>query len=303
METVLVVDDARVDQHLAGRLLEQDLDVKVVYADNGKRALEVIRANKPDIVVTDMLMPEMDGLELTEAIRAEYPALPVIVMTALGSEELAADALKKGATSYLPKRRLAQDLAHVVKRQFALASTVQQDQEALEYLDRLTSYYTIDNEPLHIVPVVRLMLDDLARLRLCSVTTRMRIGVALEEAANNAIHHGNFELDSGLRDNDPVAYNNLFQERQSSSPFSDRRVHIRADVTRRQATYVVKDDGEGFDWRTLPDSSDPANLEKNRNRGLTLVKTFMDEVHYNEKGNEVTMIKYREDANSRVRQG
>ena len=303
METVLVVDDARVDQHLAGRLLEQDLDVKVVYADNGKRALEVIRANKPDIVVTDMLMPEMDGLELTEAIRAEYPALPVIVMTALGSEELAADARKKGATSYLPKRRLAQDLAHVVKRQFALASTVQQDQEALEYLDRLTSYYTIDNEPLHIVPVVRLMLDDLARLRLCSVTTRMRIGVALEEAVNNAIHHGNFELDSGLRDNDPVAYNNLFQERQSSSPFSDRRVHIRADVTRRQATYVVKDDGEGFDWRTLPDSSDPANLEKNRNRGLTLVKTFMDEVHYNEKGNEVTMIKYREDANSRVRQG
>jgi CheY-like chemotaxis protein/anti-sigma regulatory factor (Ser/Thr protein kinase) len=294
METVLVVDDARVDQRLAGRLLEQDLDVHVVYAENGKRALEVIKANKPDLVITDMLMPEMDGLELTEAIRAEYPALPVIVMTALGSEELAADALKKGATSYLPKRRLAQDLAHVVRRQFALASTEQLDQEALEYLDRLTSYYTIDNEPLHIVPVVRLLQNDLARLRLCTVTTRMRIGVALEEAVNNAIHHGNFELDSGLRDNDPVAYNSLFQERQSSPPFSDRRVHIRADVTRRQATYVVKDDGEGFDWRTLPDASDPANLEKNRNRGLTLVKTFMDEVHHNDKGNEITMIKYRE---------
>jgi anti-sigma regulatory factor (Ser/Thr protein kinase) len=44
----------------------------------------------------------------------------------------------------------------------------------------------------------------------------------------------------------------------------------------------------------LPDSSDPANLEKNRNRGLTLVQTFMDEVRHNQKGNEITMIKYRE---------
>jgi anti-sigma regulatory factor (Ser/Thr protein kinase) len=126
----------------------------------------------------------------------------------------------------------------------------------------------------------------------------MRIGVALEEAINNAIHHGNFELDSGLLDSDPVAYNSLFQERQDTQPFSDRRVHIYADVTREKATYVIRDDGEGFDWRTLPDSADPANLEKNRNRGLTLVKTFMDEVLHNDKGNEVTMVKYREEDRS-----
>ena len=298
MKKVLVVDDARVDQHLAGRLLEQDLGVRVVYAGNGKLALDAIKEDKPDIVVTDMLMPEMDGLELTEAIRSQYPALPVIVMTALGSEELAADALKKGATGYVPKRRLAQDLAHVVTRQFALASKGHPVQEALECLDRSTSYYTIRNEPLRIVPIVRLLQDDLARLGLCSVTTRMRIGVALEEAISNAIHHGNFELDSGLLDNDPVAYNNLFQARQNTQRFSDRRVHICADVTREKATYSVRDDGEGFDWRALPDSTDPVNLEKNRNRGLTLVKTFMDEVSHNEKGNEVTMIKYREDDRS-----
>ncbi len=85
----------RVDQRLAGRLLEQQLQLTVVYADNGKQALEVIRRQTPDIVITDMLMPEMDGLELVEAIRLDYPALPVIVMTAVGSEELAADALKK----------------------------------------------------------------------------------------------------------------------------------------------------------------------------------------------------------------
>ncbi len=295
METVLVVDDARVDQHLAGRLLEQQLGVRVVYAENGKRALEAIRTSKPDLVVTDMLMPEMDGLELTESIRTQYPALPVIVMTALGSEELAADALRKGATGYLPKRRLAKDLAHVVERQFALASAEQQIQEAYECLDRLTTYYTIHNDQLRIVPVVRLIQSDLSRLRLCTVTTRMRIGVALEEAINNAIHHGNFELDSGLRDSDPAAYNQLVQERQHAAPFADRRVHVKADVTHETATYVVSDDGEGFDWRKLPDSSDPTNLERNRNRGLTLVRTFMDEVYHNEKGNEITMVKYRED--------
>ena len=110
MPTVLVVDDGKVDQRLAGRLLKDQLQVSVEYADNGREALDLIKRRLPEVVVTDMKMPFMDGLELVEAIRREHATLPVIVMTAVGSEELAAEALQKGATSYVPKRRLAQDL-------------------------------------------------------------------------------------------------------------------------------------------------------------------------------------------------
>ena len=81
--TALVVDDGKVDQRLAGRLLKDQLGLAVEYADDGYQALSVIEDRPPDIVITDMKMPGMDGLELIEEIRREYATLPVIVMMSL----------------------------------------------------------------------------------------------------------------------------------------------------------------------------------------------------------------------------
>lgn len=54
---------------------------------------------------------------------------------------------------------------------------------------------------------------------------------------------------------------------------------------------VLRDEGEGFDWKNAPDPTDPENVEKASGRGVLLMKSFMNEVRYNEKGNEVTMVK------------
>ena len=64
MPTVLVVDDSEVDRRLAGGQIQKTLDVNVVYADNGEHALEQISRHRPDVVVTDLQMPEVDGLQL-----------------------------------------------------------------------------------------------------------------------------------------------------------------------------------------------------------------------------------------------
>jgi CheY-like chemotaxis protein len=77
-------------------------DIRVVHAGNGRDALEKIKSAPPDLVVTDLVMPEMDGLELVKEVRRTYPTIPVILMTAHGSEEIAAAALKAGAASYVP---------------------------------------------------------------------------------------------------------------------------------------------------------------------------------------------------------
>src|ERR1700722_9974854 len=109
MAKILVVDDSLVDQRLAGRLLQEHSDnvyldkpmaVQVVYANNGKEALDVIPRDRPDLVLTDLQMPELNGLELVDALRDKFPALPVILMTAHGSEDIALQALRRGAASY-----------------------------------------------------------------------------------------------------------------------------------------------------------------------------------------------------------
>src|SRR5262249_51241466 len=102
--TVLVVDDSLVDRHLAGGIIEKMPGWKALYATNGAEGLEAIEGKPPDVVLTDMLMPEMDGLQLVEAIRSQHPLIPVILMTAHGSEDIAIQALRKGAASYVPKK-------------------------------------------------------------------------------------------------------------------------------------------------------------------------------------------------------
>src|SRR5262245_41439339 len=121
MATVLVVDDNPVDRHLAGALLAKRPELKVVYADNGRQALALLQEHPPDLILTDLHMPEMDGLELVVEVRKDFPLVPVILMTAYGSEEIAIQALQKGAASYVPKRNLAQDLTDTVENVLSLA--------------------------------------------------------------------------------------------------------------------------------------------------------------------------------------
>jgi anti-sigma regulatory factor (Ser/Thr protein kinase) len=65
-------------------------------------------------------------------------------------------------------------------------------------------------------------------------------------------------------------------------------------VTRTEAVYIVRDEGPGFDFTLIPHERDPAAIERDDNRGLLLIRTFMDEVRYNARGNEITMIKRRD---------
>ena len=74
MANILVVDDSAADRELAGHLLEEH-SWTVVYAEDGKQALARMRANAVDLVLTDLAMPEVDGLALVEQVKADYPSV------------------------------------------------------------------------------------------------------------------------------------------------------------------------------------------------------------------------------------
>ncbi len=114
MAMVLIVDDSPIDRRLAKGLLEKRSDLAFLFAADGKEALDQIEKSQPDLVVTDLQMPEMNGLELVRAVRARFPLVPVILMTAQGSEDIAVQALCSGAASYVPKSRLARELLNTV---------------------------------------------------------------------------------------------------------------------------------------------------------------------------------------------
>lgn len=294
MATVLVVDDSALDRYLAGALLEEHAGMSVVYAEDGRQALAIIQQSAPDAVLTDMQMPEMNGLELVEAVRRDFPSLPVILMTAHGSEEIAVEALQKGAASYVPKRNLARDLAEVIENVLTVTGVKRNQQMVLDCLAEVEARFVLANDAASIPPLIGHLQDQMTQMKICDKGGLIRIGTALHEVLVNAIEHGNLELSSDLRETgDRRAYLQLAEERRQQPPYRDRRVHITVTCSHEKAVYVVRDEGPGFDPSLLPDPTDPANLERSTGRGLLLIRTFMDEVSFNQAGNEITMVKRR----------
>jgi CheY-like chemotaxis protein/anti-sigma regulatory factor (Ser/Thr protein kinase) len=290
--TVLVVDDSAMDRRLAGSLLKR-AGYEPVYAEHGKAALALMEQSRPSIVLTDMQMPELDGLELVEAVRARFPDVPVILMTAHGSEEIAVTALQRGAASYVPKRSLAHDLVTTVGHLLELAKARRESLRVYEALEQIESRFVVENDVSAIPVLIGHLESDLTRLHACDETALIQVGVALREALVNAIHHGNLEIPSELREIDGGRpYHDLAELRRRERPYDARRVRLTALQTRTSVRYVITDEGPGFDPSVLPDPTDISQLERVSGRGLLLIRTFMDEVRHNAHGNEITMIKH-----------
>jgi len=291
MARVLVVDDSALDLRLIGSLLQKDDDLEMEYAVHGADALAKMKRSDFDLVVTDLVMPEMDGLELVNVVKGEYPHVPVILTTARGNEEIAVQALEQGAASYVPKRRLAENLLETVHAVLALSLRKRRQTQLLEYLTRDHCCFMLENDPALIDLLATHLQEEAARMGICDRAERTRLGVALAEALKNALYHGNLEVSREVRDKDRKAHDELVARRCREAPYRDRRIHVEANLSRRRASFTVRDDGPGFDLAALPDPTEPLSLEGTGGRGMLLMRTLMDEVVYNQAGNAVTLVK------------
>jgi two-component system NtrC family response regulator len=134
VETILIVDDEKNYLLVLSAVLEEE-GYEVLTAQSGPDALETLKSSDIDLVLTDMKMPGMDGIELLERVKAHDADLPVIMMTAHGTVDKAVEAMQKGAYSYILKPfdnerlvlyvRKATSLFEVVKENRRLRSAVE----------------------------------------------------------------------------------------------------------------------------------------------------------------------------------
>lgn len=293
MTTILVVDDSTVDRTYAAGLLAKEGSWEVIEAADGKAAIAKIKELAPDVIVTDLQMPEMNGLELIAEVRKSHSHIPVIMMTSKGSEEIAVEALQAGASSYVPKRVISSSLTDTVQR---VLSAMQENRKRSELMNRLnerSESYVLENDINLVMAMSRHLQSLLADSWGLDRTDRMRTGTALEEALLNAMYHGNLEVSSDLKEQDHLAFYALAEERRQATPWIDRKINVSIWMNSQEARIVIRDDGNGFDPGTLPDPTDPENLARPFGRGVMLMRAFMDSVDFNKKGNEVTMYRKR----------
>ena len=114
---LLIVDDHDLMREATRFMLEGEPDVEVVgEAVNGRHALELCRQMRPDLVLMDVRMPEMDGLSATRAIKEELPAISILLVTVYESDDYRREGASVGATGYILKDASRQQLLEAVRK-------------------------------------------------------------------------------------------------------------------------------------------------------------------------------------------
>jgi CheY-like chemotaxis protein len=293
LTTVLVVDDSSFDRLVVGKLLESLPDLKVIFACNGHEGLDAIEREAPAVILTDLVMPDMEGLELVRKVRAKHPQISVILVTAFGSEEVAMQALRAGAANYIPKKHLARDLASTLRQVLSVSAVTLERRRILRCMVRRESAFVLKNDPDLLIPLLKLLQEEIEGMGIWDPTGQLQVGVALQEALVNALFHGNLEVSSELREEDDRAFEEMARQRRGVEPYCARRIRVQVQLDRDAARFVVGDDGPGFDTSIFEAPVQPDQLNRISGRGLLLIRTFMDQVSFNKSGNQITMVKFR----------
>ncbi len=133
MPTILVVDDDASNRDTLERLLVRE-EFTVLHADSGRSAMDVVRAHRMDVVLTDLKMPGMTGIDLLKAVRTLDPDVEVVVMTAFGTVETAVEAMKEGAYDFVSKPLKRIDLLKTLRKAIEKRSLAVENRQLREQL-------------------------------------------------------------------------------------------------------------------------------------------------------------------------
>lgn len=289
MSNILLVEDSPT-QAMQMKLLLESAAHTVICVDDGTVALERLADGFSELVVTDLELPILNGLELIKKMQADFPQIPAVLVTAQGSERLAAEALKHGAAAYVPKSMLTEMLLGTVENVLGVLRTDQSYAELIDYMTENRLIFDLPCKPNFIEPMIDLTMHMAAGMELLSGTDRHRVSIALRHVLSNSFYRGNLELTHAQWQEqcENEEANELVKHRLGHAPYKNRKVHFDARLMRDMLRVTVRDEGHGFDV-----SKHNHALDGQKGRGLVLIHSFMDKVTYNEKGNEVTLIKHR----------
>ena len=141
METILIVDDEKNYLVVLSAFLSGE-GYETVTADTAQQALEVVETTDLDLVLTDMKMPSMDGIELLRRIKEKSPDLPVVMMTAYGTVEKAVEAMQLGAFNFVLKPFQNETLKQIIRNAVSTYSVFKENRRLVEALE---SRYRFDN--------------------------------------------------------------------------------------------------------------------------------------------------------------
>ena len=290
--TVLFVDDSVTDRTRGvGLIHKRHPQWSVLQASSGQQGLDELSQSVVNVVVCDLVMPEMDGRQFLKSVRQRFPETPVVLITSKGDDQIAAECVETGAVNYVPKRRLADDLVRV------LDEVVNNQREAvllhrvLKHVDHNRCDFEITNDLNQVRSLANYDGDRLKAFQRFRPETINNIATAVREALLNAYFHGNLGVNATPLQHTRAAYTELAIQRKALPETAGRHIRLSMELDASRIRFCVSDDGMGFDRSAIAQITGPPNDAFLCGNGLRRMGSFMDTVSFNDVGNEVTLTR------------
>jgi CheY-like chemotaxis protein/anti-sigma regulatory factor (Ser/Thr protein kinase) len=272
--TLLIADDNEPLRTLVSQRLRSD-GYHVIEVSDGPQALEQIRSEPIDLLITDIVMPTMDGIELLERVRALRPDMRAIIITGHGTRSAAIDALKYQACDFISKPFELEELRTAIESALSHGEKCK-----IDVLSAKPDWIElrVPCDMAAVAPILKFMNEVEGDL---PAETREAVASAFREMLSNAIEHGG-KLDP------------------------DKYVEVKYIRLKRAVLYSIKDPGEGFSLGEIRHAAvknpeqEPLHHVKVRQDmglrpggyGILMASHVIDELVYNEKHNELIFVKY-----------
>ena len=291
---ILVVDDEAPICNMVLRFLSMN-NYTADSANNGKEALELIQKNDYHLVLTDLKMPEMDGITLMKVTKGVKPDTLFIVMSGYGTLDSAIESMKLGAVNFIKKPISIIELIATIKKAEDMIMNKNYPTQMLSFIYKVEKYIELSakelNENLEVI--VSYLVSEM-RVFDQSKTSIDNATMALYEALTNAIEHGSLQLDKRItRESAMEALDKLFKEKLDKfqkPQFASKKIKINIFYTDKKIEFIITDEGNGFNYKDVLSKIDDSVYNEPLNKGLFLIKHVSDELFFNNKGNEVHIV-------------
>ena len=267
-QVILIIDDEEKIRSVLSKIVDQ-LDLIPLTARDGLEALNLLQSEKIDLIITDLMMPQMDGLTFIVKSREINPRIPIAVISGYGDVKNATLALTRGAFNFITKPFTIKEVENIIRKGLRLRELSLGTDKLLQNVKNRTEI-TIPSYP-HLLPsAIFYIIKECQWRGIDNENLLNNISVCTDEILTNALVHGN--------GGDPK-----------------KNISITLNYDAEKFTLTVKDEGKGFNVKNFAQQLKANHLNIPSKRGLFIVEYLMDEVSFNAKGNQITTMMYLKD--------
>jgi len=286
---LIVEDDVLFRSYLKNAI--KALGYGVYEAENGRVGLEIFKKKLPKLVISDIQMPEMNGIELLQIIKQIRADTIVIIATFFDSEEWAIKALHAGANNYLKKPFRPKMLSQLIQKYYHITKS----RAATREIKKMVVNKEFELRFRSDIEIIPKIVDYIIHESNSFDIGGLELG--LNEMLTNSVEHGNLEISfeektKALEDDNLAS---LYWSRLNEPVYADREVAIKYKMSKEYVEFIITDEGNGFDWHSIPDPINEENHKEFHGRGIFLTRFQFDEMEYLSKGNIVRLRKYLKD--------